>query len=416
MAEGQPCRPSSDAMVPTLSHRDVGAAAVAQYPRPVPRLGVYTDYTYSISDGRPYAERAFAIFIAELAQRLDRVAVIGKVNPDSPSRYPLGDVDFVALPHYPSLSHTWPAIWGMLGSLRPFWRALDDLDCVWILGPHPLAFPFALIAQLRRRRVFLGVRQDSVAYMRSRHPGSRVRIALARVMDRGFKALARRWPTIVVGPALAHQYARSRALLEVSISLIRSNEISDTNSRDYSGDLVALSVGRLESEKNPLALADVILALRRLDPAWRLVVCGEGDLREALEERVRELGVADAVDFRGYLPHDAGLAQAYRDAHALAHVAWTEGLPQIIYEAFAAQLPAVATDVGGIREAVGDAAILVAPGDPQGIAEGLALVGRDATVRERLVKRGLEVVGAHTLESESARAAEFIALESGVAR
>ena len=38
----------------------------------------------------------------------------------------------------------------------------------------------------------------------------------------------------------------------------------------------------------------------------------------------------------------------------------------------------VATDVGGIREAVGDAAILVPPGDPQGIAEGLAVVGRDA--------------------------------------
>ena len=126
----------------------------------------------------------------------------------------------------------------------------------------------------------------------------------------------------------------------------------------------------------------MIAALRRLDQRWRLVVCGEGDLRGALEERVRDLGVADAVEFRGYVPHDAGLAEAYRAAHALAHVTWTEGLPQILYEAFAARLPVIATDVGGIREAVGDAAILVAPGDPQGIAEGLALVGRDAAVRD----------------------------------
>ncbi len=374
----------------------------------MPRLGVYTDYNYSLRDGRPYAERAFAIFVAELATRLERVAVIGKLNPDGPSRYPLGEVDFVALPHYPSLFHLGPAIRGMLGSLRPFWRALAELDCVWILGPHPLAFPFALMARLRGRRVILGVRQDSVAYVRSRHPGSRLRIALARAMDRGFRILARRWPTIVVGPALARQYARSRSLLDVSISLIRSSDISDTNDRDYSGDLVALSVGRLESEKNPLGLADVIAALRRLDQRWRLVVCGEGDLRGALEERVRDLGVADAVEFRGYVPHDAGLAEAYRGAHALAHVTWTEGLPQILYEAFAARLPVIATDVGGIREAVGDAAILVAPGDPQGIAEGLALVGRDASVRDELVERGLAVVGAHTLETESARAAEFI--------
>ena len=249
----------------------------------MPRLGVYTDYNYSLREGRPYAERAFAIFVAELATRLERVAVIGKLNPDGPSRYPLGEVDFVALPHYPSLSHLGPAIRGMLGSLRPFWRALAELDCVWILGPHPLAFPFALMARLRGRRVILGVRQDSVAYVRSRHPGSRLRIALARAMDRGFRILARRWPTIVVGPALARQYARSRSLLDVSISLIRSSDISDTNDRDYSGDLVALSVGRLESEKNPLGLADVIAALRRLDQRWRLVVCGEGDLRGALE-------------------------------------------------------------------------------------------------------------------------------------
>jgi glycosyltransferase involved in cell wall biosynthesis len=379
----------------------------------MPRLGVYTDYNYSLSGGRPYAERAFAIFVAELAHRLGRVTVIGKLDPDGASRYPLGDdVDFVVLPHYRSLSDTWPAIRGMLGSLLPFWRALDELDCVWILGPHPLAFPFALLARLRRRRVFLGVRQDSVAYMRSRHPNSRVRVAIALAMDGAFRLLARRWPTIVVGPAIRHQYAHSRALLEVSISLIRADEIStNTNasgSRDYSGELVALSVGRLETEKNPLALADMIAALRRIDPRWRLVVCGEGDLRPALEERVRELGVETAVDLRGYLPHDGGLADAYREAHALAHVSWTEGLPQVLYEAFAVRLPVAATDVGGIREAVGDAALLAPPGQPELIAEAIALIGRDGETRHQLTERGVELVRSRTLESETARVAEFI--------
>ena len=381
----------------------------------MPRLGVYTDYAYSLKDGRPYAERAFAIFIAELALRLERVAVIGKLDPDGASRYPLGDVDFVALPHYPSLSHTWPAIRGMLGSLRPFWRALDQLDCVWIFGPHPLAFPFALVARLRGRRVILGVRQDSVEYVRTRHPGSRVRIALVRAMDFGFRALARRWSAIVVGPAVARQYAHSRALLEVSISLIREDEIAspEADGRDYSGNLVAMSVGRLESEKNPLALADVIAALRRLDPRWRLVICGEGDLRPALEQRVRELGVEDAVEFRGYVPHDGGLADAYRKAHALAHVTWTEGLPQILYEAFAARLPVVATDVGGIREAVGEATLLVPAGRPEETAEELDRVGRDEELRAKLVERGIEVVRAHTLESETDRTGQFIRVECG---
>ncbi len=103
------------------------------------------------------------------------------------------------------------------------------------------------------------------------------------------------------------------------------------------------------------------------------------------------------------------LQRAYREAHALLHVSWTEGLPQILYEAFAAALPVVATDVGGIRAAVGDAALLVEPGRPEAAAESLERIGREPELREQLVTRGLDLVRAHTIESESARTARFIA-------
>jgi glycosyltransferase involved in cell wall biosynthesis len=374
------------------------------------RLGVYTDYSYSLRGGRPYAERAFALFVASLAPHLDRVVVFGRLDPEGAARYPLANVELVPLPHYPSLSHTLPAIRGMVGSLRPFWRKLDELDCVWILGPHPLAFPFALMARLRRRRVVLGVRQDSIAYMRSRHPGSRLRMAMQRLMEAAFRALARRWPVIVVGPALAETYQRGRAVLQVSVSLIERAQIAPPEAateRDYSGELRALSVGRLEAEKNPLALADVLLALRQLDERWRLIVCGEGALREELERRLEQLGVAQAAEVRGYVPHER-LAEEYRSAHAMVHVSWTEGLPQVLYEAFAAALPVAATDVGGVRDAVGDAALLAPPGEPSGIAQLLARIGADEDLRVRLVRRGLELAREHTIESESARVAEFI--------
>jgi glycosyltransferase involved in cell wall biosynthesis len=375
------------------------------------RLGVYTDYAYSLSGGRPHAERAFALFVAALAPRLDRVDVIGRLDPEGQARYPLGNVNLVPLPHYPSLSHMGPAMRGMLGSLRPFWRALDELDCVWILGPHPLAFPFALMARLRRKKVILGVRQDSVAYMRSRHPGSRLRIGLQRMMEAGFRLLARRWPVVVVGPALAETYAGARAILEISVSLIKEDEIASPErgaGREYTGELRALSVGRLETEKNPLALADVLADLRRMDDRWRLVVCGEGAMREELERRLAELGLADAAEIKGYVPHDRGLAEEYRAAHALLHVSWTEGLPQVLYEAFAAGLPVAATDVGGIRAAVGDAALLAPPGDPGQMARELDRIGREEELRTSLVTAGLSLARSHTIESETANVAAFV--------
>jgi glycosyltransferase involved in cell wall biosynthesis len=391
-----------------LDHRGDGSA---KYPRNILRLGVYTDYTYSLAGGKPYAERAFALFVAALAKHVDHVVVIGRLDPDGEARYPLGAVDLVPLPHYPSLTHTLPALRGMFGSLRPFWRALAELDCVWILGPHPLAFPFALMARLRRRTVVLGVRQESVPYMLSRHPGNRVRIALGRLMEAGYRALARRWPTVVVGPALAESYGRGRAVLETSVSLITEDEIASleaSTGRDYSGELRAISVGRLETEKNPLALADVLRAVREIDDRWRLVVCGEGAMREELERRLEELGLAGAAEIQGYVPHDRGLREEYRSAHALLHVSWTEGLPQVLYEAFAAGLPVAATDVGGIRAAVGDAALLAPPGEVDQMAQALARIGRDGELRASLVESGLELARAHTIDAETARVAEFI--------
>ena len=375
------------------------------------RLGVYTDYTYSLRDGRPYAERAFALFIDELAGRLERVVVIGRLDPGGSARYPLDRVQLVPLPYYPSLSEVVPALRGMLASLRPYWRALDELDCVWILGPHPLAFPFALIARLRGRRVVLGVRQDSLEYMRSRHPGSRLRLTLGRLMEWSFRALARRWQVIVVGPALRKTYASGRAVQEISVSLIREREIAATDAlpeRHYDGELRALSVGRLENEKNPLGLADVLSALLDRDERWRLVVCGEGPLRGQLERRLDALGIREAAEIRGYVPHDQGLQEEYRSAHALLHVSWTEGLPQVLYEAFATGLPVVATEVGGIAEAVGDAALLAPPGAPERTAGQLARIAADEELRRSLVRRGLELAHAHTIESETASVAAFI--------
>jgi glycosyltransferase involved in cell wall biosynthesis len=119
--------------------------------------------------------------------------------------------------------------------------------------------------------------------------------------------------------------------------------------------------------------------------------------------------VEDAADVRGYVPIDGGLPELYRSSHAFLHVSWTEGLPQVLFEAFAAGLPVVATEVGGVAAAAGDAALLVPPGDAERPAAELARVGVDAELRARLVAAGLARVREHTLEAESRRVAEFLA-------
>src|SRR5215208_3892069 len=241
------------------------------------RVAVYTDYTYRRVGGVVYAERAFALFIQRLARRVDRLIVVGRIDPSSePGRYPLGEeVEFVALPYYESLSRPGSVLKALVASLTRFWRALDDADCVWLLGPHPLSLAFFPLVLARRRRLVLGVRQDLPAYARSRHPGRRLLQLAAVLLDALYRALALLAPVVVVGPALAHRYRRSRRLLEIVVSLVDPDEIVAPDvalRRAYGQELTVLSVGRLEAEKNPLLLADVLAVLASRDRRWTLVV------------------------------------------------------------------------------------------------------------------------------------------------
>ena len=101
--------------------------------------------------------------------------------------------------------------------------------------------------------------------------------------------------------------------------------------------------------------------------------------------------------------------EIYRTSHALLHVSWTEGFPQVLLEAFAAGLPVVATDVGGVGAVAAGAARLVEPGDAESAARELELVASDPAMRDGLVEAGLERVRGMTRTHEVARVAAFIA-------
>jgi glycosyltransferase involved in cell wall biosynthesis len=371
------------------------------------RLAAYTDYVYKQRDGQVYAQRAFALFLARLGDEVESLVITGRLDPEpGESYYRLpSSVEFVPLPHYASLASPWKALPAMARSLGRFWRLLDRVDGAWLLGPYPLSFVFVLLAALRRKRVFLGVRQDWPTYVRSRHPSSRALQAMAWLMEAAWRGLARAYPVVVVGPELARNYSSACAVLPVTVAMVDEEQIAPP--RTAEPGFTVLSVGRLETEKNPLLLADVLAGLRASDPRWRLVIAGEGPLRGELEERLEALGVADAADLLGYVPVDAGLHDLYRSADFFLHVSWTEGLPQVLFEAFAARLPVVATAVGGVPDAAGDAALLVPPGDAAAAVEALSRMAEDAELRERLVESGVERVRRHTTSAEVRRVAEF---------
>jgi glycosyltransferase involved in cell wall biosynthesis len=196
------------------------------------------------------------------------------------------------------------------------------------------------------------------------------------------------------------------------VSLIRADGIvsaAEASQRDYSGELAIMSVGRLDTEKNPLLLVEVLARLEEVNPGgWRLRICGEGPAEDDIRKRLAEAGLEDRCDLLGYVSWGEELERLYRGSHALLHISRTEGFPQVLIEAFAAGLPVVATAVGGIAEAVGEAAALIPPDDPNAAVRALDQIRTDHARRNALVEEGLEFVSARTLDAEAVRVASFI--------
>nr|BFD94761.1 hypothetical protein KitaXyl93_61210 [Kitasatospora sp. Xyl93] len=129
--------------------------------------------------------------------------------------------------------------------------------------------------------------------------------------------------------------------------------------------LLVAWIGAIAPEKRLDLALDVLDRL----PDVRLAVAGDGPLRETLARHP----AAARAHFLGPLPDPAPL---YRAADALLLTSDSEGVPGALIEAALAGVPAVATDVGWVREVVRDGATgaLVAPGDPLALAEALGKV------------------------------------------
>jgi glycosyltransferase involved in cell wall biosynthesis len=112
-----------------------------------------------------------------------------------------------------------------------------------------------------------------------------------------------------------------------------------------------LYAGRLQPQKAPERLIEAFAALRQAHPEARLLVAGDGNLRAAVENRIRRLRLEGAVQLLGAVPQ-AELVRYYQASDAYVLVSDYEGMPMGMLEALACALPVVTTDVGEVRRVV----------------------------------------------------------------
>jgi glycosyltransferase involved in cell wall biosynthesis len=145
-----------------------------------------------------------------------------------------------------------------------------------------------------------------------------------------------------------------------------------------------LMVGTLSPSKDHATLirAFALLVQRH---SLQLVLAGDGILRPQLEQLAEECGIREQVTFLGNVEREH-LLRLYRQAAVFVFSTKGEGSPLALLEAMSCGLPAVASDVPGVREilAGGDCGVLVPPGQPAEMARAIERILGDTESAARI--------------------------------
>lgn len=148
-------------------------------------------------------------------------------------------------------------------------------------------------------------------------------------------------------------------------------------------------VGRLAAIKGVAVLLEAFARIRQIHPDAALTLAGDGPERKALEGLAARLGLAETVEFAGYLSQSQ-VADRLSRADIFVLPSFAEGVPVVLMEAMASRLPVIAPRVAGVPELVEDgvSGFNVSPGDADMLTARIDALLSDPALRTAMGEAG----------------------------
>lgn len=159
-------------------------------------------------------------------------------------------------------------------------------------------------------------------------------------------------------------------------------------------DPIVVVLARLEPQKGHAVLLSALPMVCRRIPGVRLLLVGEGSLREELETQAESLGISQNVFFVG---HQRNIPEWLKISNFTVLPSFYEGLPLAVLESLAAGKPVIATAVDGTPEVVldGRTGLLVRPGDASALADAMCRLLTSESWAEQLGQAGRQWIVDH---------------------
>jgi len=148
-----------------------------------------------------------------------------------------------------------------------------------------------------------------------------------------------------------------------------------------------ICVARLEKYKGIEYLIDAMPEILKSFPKTKLILVGDGSERKNLTAKTKTLAIEKSVEFRGDIPHQQ-VPPELTKSNVFVLPSLEEGQGLAVLEAQAAQVPVIATNVGGIPDFIRneETGILIEPKDHRAIAQNIIKVFCDPNFSQKLAE------------------------------
>jgi len=159
--------------------------------------------------------------------------------------------------------------------------------------------------------------------------------------------------------------------------------------KDDANKVIVGMIACFKPQKSPVDFVDVAATVLKQTSNVHFVMAGDGELRPQVEARIRQHGIEGKITLLGWKT-ESEMPEVYRNLDIVVLTSLWEGLPCVFSEAMAGELPIVATNVDGAREAIvhEENGYLHEPHDIQGMAQSVLKLVESQDLRKRMGERG----------------------------